>query len=561
MTSRSTHRWYRSHRPWGIRAAALIAAFAVVAAACSSGGGSDGGSSDEPAADPPVVESVSVSENPNSTISAILEVATDVPADAQVVVTGPEREFTITSPDEPGTDIMIPVIGMRPETTYELSVTATAEEGSEPSEATTESFTTGALPADFPITTVHVSDPERMEPGFTLLDANGTPPEGESTGGTGYIVVVDTEGIPVWYYGYAGGASDARQLDDGNILMLIGLDQGRILDPLGNVLENYAGRAAVEDAESGAKAPLPAGTVNLETDSMHHEIYPLPNGNLVFISTRLMQVPSEGDVCGDGTANDDGTYTVVDDQVIEIERGSGKIVREVNLADLLDPASDVEKWVCPVMIGGLADAIYDVPNLREWQHANAVVLDEDRNALIISNRETDLIMAIRYEEDDNGPANELLWTFGVDGDVELEEGDFMYHQHAPQVQENGDLVFFDNGNDRPGHEDNPYSRAVRYEIDDSDPDNVVARQVWEYIPMIHDEFAYSFFVGDADVLPNGNVLISSGGYADRPIYEVVPSDGPEGGEVVWMATTIDTDGAYRADRIATLTPWSEPDDG
>lgn len=557
MTSETRQRESRSHRSRCLRAAAALAALGVAAAACSSGGSGNDASDDAPETDPPVIESVTVNENPNSTLSAVLDVATDVPAEAQVVVTGPEREFTITSPDEPGTEVTIPVVGMRPETTYELSVTATAEGGSEPSEAVAESFTTGPLPADFPKTSVLVSDPARMEPGFTLFDANGTPPEGKTTGGTGYIIAVDTEGIPVWYYAYEGGASDARQLDDGNILMLVGLDQVRVLDVLGNVVENYAGRAAVEDAESGEKAPLPPGTVNLETDSAHHEVYPLPNGNLAVLSTTLLQVPSEGGVCGDDTENDDGTYTVVDDVVVEFERPSGNIVREVRLSDLIDPAADVEKWVCPVNTGGLADAIYEIPNLREWQHANAVVLDEDRNALIVSNRETDLILAVRYEDDENGPANELLWSFGPDGDVELEEGDFMYHQHAPQIQENGDIVFFDNGNDRPGHVDDPYSRAVRYEIHDSDPDNVVARQVWEYIPMVNDEFAYSFFVGDADVLPNGNVLISSGGYASRPIYEVVPADGPEGGEIVWLATTIDTDGVYRADRIATLTPWSE----
>ncbi len=541
---------------WGIRAAACVSALAIVVAACSSSSGSD----DSASADPPVIESVTVTGTLTSALSAALEVTTDVPAEAAVVVTGPEREFTITSPDEPGTHLTIPVIGMRPETTYELSVTAEAEGGSDPSDAVEETFTTGALPPDFPEWTLDVSEPDRMAPGFTLFDSNGPAPEGKTTGGVGYAIAVDAEGIPVWYYRHDGGIADIRQLDNGDILMGVGLDRARVIDPLGNTIEEYDARAAVADADSGKKDPLPEDGIKVDTDSLHHEVGLLPNGNIISISTQILELgPYDDPPCKDGT-DVDGVYNVVDDIIVEIERGTGEIVREIPLSSLIDPASDIEKWVCPVSIGGLADALYDRAGLREWMHANAVIYDEDRNALIVSNRESDLILAIRYEDDDNGPAGELLWSFGPDGDVELESGEFMYHQHAPQLLPDGTFMFFDNGNDRPGHEDNPYSRAVRFEIDDSDPDNVVARQVWEFKPMLHDEYAYSFFVGDADMLPNGNVLVNSGGIiapgrSDRPIYEVVPDDDSEGGEVVWQLTVVDTDGLYRAERVETLTPW------
>ncbi|MCZ7531300.1 MAG: aryl-sulfate sulfotransferase [Acidimicrobiia bacterium] len=554
MTTEDTRLQACGHRPWRTRAVVVLATLAVVASACSS---------DvhwESQNDPPVIDSVTVTENPNSTISAVLNVTTDVPAVAIVIVTGPERQFTIASPDEPGTDVTIPVVGMRPETTYELSVTAVAEGGSNPSVAKTESFTTGALPADFPPLELVTSDPERMEPGFTLFDANGPAPEGKTTGGTGFAIAVDTEGIPVWYYRYEGGVGDVRQLENGDYLMGIGLDRARVVDPLGNVLEEYDARTAVADAESGKKDPLPEDGIEVDTDSLHHEVGLLPNGNIISLSTKVLDLgPYEDPPCNDGT-DVDGVYRVVDDIVVEVERETGEIVRQFAISDMIDPASDLHKWVCSVSIGGLADALYDLAGLREWMHANAVIYDEDRNALIVSNRESDLILAIRYEDDENGPAGELLWSFGPEGDVELESGEFMYHQHAPQLLPDGTFMFFDNGNDRPGHEDDPYSRAVRFEIDDSDPDNVVARQVWEFKPMLRGEYAYSFFVGDADMLPNGNVLVSSGGIiapgrSDRPIYEVVPDDDDEGGEVVWQLIVVDTDGLYRAERVETLTPW------
>ncbi len=110
--------------------AATAVGVAALAAACTSSG-----ESDSDAAEPPVIEDVVVTPNPNSTLSAIVELTTDVPAAAAVIVSGPEGEHTIRSPDGTATTHELPVVGMRAETEYELVIEAST--GDDDAEATT----------------------------------------------------------------------------------------------------------------------------------------------------------------------------------------------------------------------------------------------------------------------------------------------------------------------------------------------------------------------------------------------------------------------------------------
>ena len=71
---------------------------------------------------------------------------------------------------------------------------------------------------------------------------------------------------------------------------------------------------------------------------------------------------------------------------------------------------------------------------------------------------------------------------------------------------------------------------------------------------------YARFLGDADRLDNGNVLIVHGGienpdgFAHARIIEVVP-DGSTGGEIVWSLSFGDAEKqyiSYRAERMPSL---------
>ncbi|CAN5711950.1 hypothetical protein BH24ACT3_BH24ACT3_03490 [soil metagenome] len=167
----------------------------------------------------------------------------------------------------------------------------------------------------------------------------------------------------------------------------------------------------------------------------------------------------------------------------------------------------------------------------------------------------------------DGPAGELLWELAPDGTLPL-DGDQPDHLHAPEVQDDGPILIYDNGNDRPGLEAGElYSRAVLYDIDDTDPDpdNWNARQVWEH-RLDDDEGRPTFapFLGDADRLANGNALITHGAVTDAAatgalsarIAEVT-QEGDAGSDVA-LELRVGVEerewAVYRSDRIESLYP-------
>jgi hypothetical protein len=188
---------------------------------------------------------------------------------------------------------------------------------------------------------------------------------------------------------------------------------------------------------------------------------------------------------------------------------------------------------------------------RDWSHANAVTLDQRRNALLVSLRHHDLVLAIRYRDDADGPSGALLWTLGRGGTFALAAGEWFSHQHAPEVQPDGSILLYDNGVGR----EKPFSRAARYRIDGGQ-----ARQTWCHVLLDRGQPVFSKRQGDANRLANGNVLITHGnltgehGRLYARIVEVAP-ESAGGGDVVFDLRVADEDWGwcvYRAERITSL---------
>jgi hypothetical protein len=121
-----------------------------------------------------------------------------------------------------------------------------------------------------------------------------------------------------------------------------------------------------------------------------------------------------------------------------------------------------------------------------------------------------------------------VWDFSPGGTFTMQaEGDFTYHQHAPELIE-GDssrLLAFDNGNNRrleTGAEVD-FTRAVAFDLDttDEDPANWTATEAWSWISP---DFAP--FLGNADYLSaSDSVFITAGGIvADAGVGIGVPTN-------------------------------------
>ncbi len=491
--------------------------------------------------------------NEKSTLAAFVEVDTGSPANVDVHVSGPGGDFTVPSPDNGATQHSVPVLGMRAESTYEFDVEASTDDDTK--NETTE-FTTGAIPDTYPTFETVVSDPERMAPGWTMFDLNSNVAIADPAIATYFLVAVDEEGEVVWYIEGPDPFGDARVLPNGNLLTNGGDHFMREWTPSGKIVHEWlgAGKADLVPPER-----ITDDTIMVDVDSFHHEMSQLPNGNLLALTHILEPIESDEPLCGEDPADFAGVYNAIGDQAVEVEYDTGEIVNRWVFSEALDPLSDPENLLCPndnaLEAGPAVATLYPLdPPAIDAAHANSVVVDEERNALIVTQRANSMILAVRYQDDDNGSAGELLWAAGPYGDVELEgDGEWSYGLHAPHIQPDGSIMIFDNGFERP---DGERSRAVRYEIDDSDPDNVTARQVWEYEYTLDGEPSYSAFLGDADVLENGDVLISGGGSSVVQIVEVAPADAASGGDVVFEYREIDDPVfgiiSYRAERIAPL---------
>lgn len=533
-----------NRRRLGLLFGALV--LVVLAVACSDDGDEASRASMGEVIETPTgaVSEVSISPAGRMRIAGVLRVEADEPVRVEATATGVDEDLEVVIPRtaEARTGQRIPVVGLRAQTAYDVAVRAFDDEGDEVGRGTVR-FTTGSLPSWFPELRIDVADTERMAPGYTLFDLQRwgvEVPEGQPSG---ILFILDPEGEVVWYHANAFGTGDARMTDAGTIINLyapFGFDE---LDLLGSPIQSWALR--VNEGERGDGGPI-AIDAPQELVSLHHEVAPQPDGTiLVFGRYQLDLSPAERRRMCPGDPHEFG----IREDVVLLSTRDGEVLHDWPLHEVVDPAAVPGRVLCAE----------ETDDYRDWAHGNGAVLDVTGNRVIVTARHIDLLFAFRYLADESGPSGELLWSIGPDGTLPL-DGEPSYGVHAPELEPDGTIMVFDNGNDRPGTPE-PYSRAVRYEIDDASPDPAdwTARQVWEYRTddLETGDPLYADFLGDADLQPNGNVLMDFGGIGqvDPPargrIIEVIPR-GRSGGDIVFDLTLPDTWTSYRAERLPRL---------
>ena len=282
------------------------------------------------------------------------------------------------------------------------------------------------------------------------------------------LVLVNLAGEVLWWYQAPGGGrvSDARILANGNLLVSGAFGPVR---GIGSAAElTWAG-------EIVWRAPPEA--------PIHHEVGPGPDGTVLYLTYTEKEI--------------DGVLYKGDGVEI-VEPSSNEVLWEWDIFDHLDPRTHPSPELNEEVEAGES---------LDWTHSNAAVWDEERGLIWVSVRHLDRIIGIGY------PSGEITVTLGAGG---LGGSDLMSHQHAPEMQPDGAILFYDNGNLRQPQ----YSRAVEIVFDQ---DAGSLEEVWEWrgVPDFYD-----FAVGDADRLQNGNTLITSGTHAR--LIEVTRS-----GEIAW----------------------------
>lgn len=489
--------------------------------------GCTGDDGDEPAA-PAVIEpsapvtvsgdgvAVTVEPGPNSVLTAVVRIETDEPSRPRMVATVDGHRVVVPAPARARRRQTLALVGLRAETTYDLRLRGDRGLVGLDGRLT---FRTGSLPADLPSVETRVEGDPR--PGVTLFNAT---PSDLSVEHPGNLIAVDEAGEVVWYHQDDQLISDARQLPDGHLLYNFGNIGAREIDVLGEVVHDWTTSSRVRAGQEDrfGHETFVDDAVVLDTPRLHHEVaFPLPNGNFLALSQEVRTYRGFADPqCPPEPFEDPTVRPQRGDVVIEYTP-EGEIVHQVSLFDAIDPRDQPGSQQCNLKTDAIAtgDRVF-----VDWSHGNSATLYEAENAVLVSARNLSSVMALRWEADADGPAGEVLWQLGPGLDFELTEGEWFYRQHAPEVQPDGTILLYDNGSQRPVATDDkaeappPFSRAVLYELDRSGPPSTwTARQVWEHRIDTPAGPVFADFLGDADSIGGGHVLITHGAVVDEAV--------------------------------------------
>ena len=148
----------------------------------------------------------------------------------------------------------------------------------------------------------------------------------------------------------------------------------------------------------------------------------------------------------------------------------------------------------------------------DYLHANSLEWDKD-GGIIVSARDINTIFKISL------PGGNVEWRIGgyhagqTDFKIINDPLEGFSYQHSAKLLANGNLLLFDNGNDRPDKK----TRAVEYKMDWK---NRTAEYLWSY-PAPSD-YAFRRCCGLVQRLKNGNTLIAWGGWNTDETAESIP---------------------------------------
>lgn len=374
---------------------------------------------------------------------------------------------------------MVPVYGLYPGRSNTVTLSFIDPTGAEVGSKSYE-ITTKEQLVDLPQIDIDVEETQDIERGMTLVSyfghfGNGIPQK---------VFAFDQYGDIRWYLDYSehpilqGLFYDVgvEQLDNGNFYFGDGnTDKIFEINPFGQIVNAW----------------------DLPGYEHHHIALEKPNGNFLV------------------TVNKKGLVTV-EDHIVEVDRQSNTIINEWDLRSSLDP-----------------DRQTMINNRSDWIHVNSIAYDENDNTIIISGRTQGVIKLTENNEVVWIMGNHSGWNLSSEGedltaklltpvdaagqpiiDPEILAGtkkhpdfDWNWYQHANKLLPNGHHLMFDNGQGRNFANNEIYSRAVEYQIDE---EKMQVKEIWSYGKERGIE-TYSPIVSDADFLLQENRIVLSPG--------------------------------------------------
>ena len=406
----------------------------------------------------------------SSPLTALIMFETDKAVSPNVTIVGKDENTTFTHTFEKRKKHYLSIYGLYPDKENQVKI-----EYDDTNKTVTKvvKIKTDKLPDDLVLPTSVKADKDKLDNELYFFTPSVK----------GYSVAYDVNGDVRWYLTYYA-LWDNTRLKNGHILAsterpiynpyyMTGLYE---IDMFGKVYTEYS---------------LPGG--------YHHDYYELPSGNLL--------------VASDDFNNDKGT---VEDYIVELDRKTGKIVKNFDLKDILN----------------MEDGKSENSTSYDWFHNNSVWYDKKTNSITLSGRHMDAVINIDYN------TGKLNWIIGDSTNYSDEyqkyffkpigkNFEWQWSQHAAMITPEGYVFIFDNGNNKSKIESNyvpaekSYSRGVMYKIDTK---NMTIKQVWQYGKERGSDF-YSPYISDVDYIAKNHYIVHSGGIVN---VDGKPSNNPAG---------------------------------
>ncbi len=307
-----------------------------------------------------------------------------------------------------------------------------------------------------------------------------------------YQLILENSGEPVWYWRVPDDRRDFKAQSNGQLSMMI-------RDGYGGGGNGYIVLDEHYDYVKTIRA-----TNGYYTDE--HELLMLPDSGYFIIGRREEIV--------DMSAYGKPANATVRETCIQEYTKNDELIFQWAAWNHFDPA----------------DLDYEVNGndyYIRFPHMNAIFIDEDGHILLSSRHLSEVTKIHRH-------TGEIIWRLsGPKNQFTFINDDLngFRNQHAIRAVGNNHYTVFDNGNSH----DPPLSRAVEYEIDTNDS---TATLIWEF-RNDHPQY-YSYYMGNAQRLPNGNTLINWAIGELPKLSEITPE-----GEKAYEMTFADGTHVYR----------------
>lgn len=342
-----------------------------------------------------------------------------------------------------------------------------------------------------------------------------------------YLMNKDEENIFEWQL-ESGIGNDCVLMDNGQLLALLQADDPSI------EFGGYGGKLQIINPDFSIEWEYILAD---ENKMAHHDIEMLPNGNILAIVWDKKS-PEEAEEVGFKE-----NYAVYPETILEINPGTNQVVWEWNSWDHLiqDHNSNKRNFGDVSSNPSKININYSLVPNGDIMHANGLDYDPENDLIYLSVNFFSEIWVIDHstttesaKTDSGGRFNkggDLVYRFGNPEAYQNEKGERLFHNnHYPNlISENGKkkMLVFMNGNNIEQSSvyefDLDHIPELKENVDNEPP------LLWEFT----DTNLFSSKVSGAELLPNGNILITIG---TSGIWEVNRE-----GEVLWQ---FEGDGFY-----------------